>query len=99
MAITGLGIILGEAAAEATGVLTTVVTLGLYNAPEPKHSAAGPILAIAGTGAILGSIPLFTASGRNKSKANLILKDETVSFSPQLNLTEHLPSIGIKIRL
>ena len=109
LAIAGLAIIGHDASNDAAtagynfaAALANVFTLGSSTytpQQERKHSAAGPILAIAGTGAMLGSIPLFTASAKNKRKANLILKDETVSFNPQLNIKEHLLSIGLKINL
>ena len=52
-----------------------------------------------GTAMMVGSVPLFIASGKNKRKANLILKEETVFFNPQLNIQEQLVSFGIKITL
>ena len=61
--------------------LTTIFTLGLVAPEKQKHSASGPILAIAGTGAMLGSIPLFLGASKNKRKANLMLKNETVFFN------------------
>ena len=103
--IAGLLIIANDASRNAgqdfAAAITTIFTLGLITpTPEkPKHSAAGPILAIAGTGAMLGSIPLFSASAKNKRKANLMLKNETVFFNPQLNIKEHLISLGVKINL
>lgn len=99
LTIAGLSIMTHDAAKETANALATVFTLGLYTAPEVKHSVAGPILAIAGTGAMLGSIPLFTASAKNKRKAHLILKEESVFFNPQLNIKEHLLSVGLKINL
>jgi hypothetical protein len=73
---------------------------GVGTAPvEHKHSTAGPILAIAGTGAMLGSIPLFITSAKNKRKANLMLINENVFFNPRLNIKEHIVAIGIKINL
>ncbi len=109
LAITGLAIIGNDAGNDAStagynfaAALTNIFTLGSTTytpQQEQKHSAAGPILAIAGAGAMLGSIPLFTASAKNKRKANLILKEETVFFNPQLNIKEHLVAVGVKINL
>ncbi len=59
-----------------------------------------PIVPVSlGAAMMVGSVPLFIASGKNKRKANLILKEETVFFNPQLNIQEHLVSFGIKITL
>lgn len=99
LAIAGCAIIIKEAGEEANATLTTVFSLGLITPEEPKHYAAGPILAIAGTAAMLGSISIFIASGKNKGKANLIIKNEKVYFSPQLNLKENFIAIGLKIKL
>jgi|GEM_PF-586184 len=99
LAIAGLAIMTHDASYDASAAITTVFTLGLVTPEEHKHSAAGPILAIAGTGAMLGSIPLFSGAAKNKRKANLMLKDETVFFNPQLNIKEHLIAVGVKINL
>ena len=109
LAIAGLAIIAHDASNDAAtagynfaAALANVFTLGSSTytpQQEHKHSAAGPILAIAGTGAMLGSIPLFIASGKNRRNANLMLKDETVFFNPLLNIKKHLLSIGLKINL
>jgi hypothetical protein len=99
IAIAGLAIMIHDASYDASAVITTVFTLGLVIPEEHKHSAAGPILAIAGTGAMLGSIPLFTSAAKNKRKANLMVKDENVFFNPQLNIKEHMLAIGVKINL
>jgi hypothetical protein len=97
LALIGMAIISSEASENLTNDFATIFTLGLYTAPEPKHSAAGPILAITGSGAILGSIPLFLASSKNKNAARIILRDQHVFFNPQLNIKDHLPSMGIQI--
>lgn len=99
LAIIGMAIISGEAGEKLTNDFATIFSLGLYTAPEPKHSAAGPILAITGSGVILGSIPLFIASAKNKNAARIILRDQHVFFNPQLNIKDHLPSLGICINL
>jgi hypothetical protein len=99
IALAGLVIMAKDARQETAGLLITVFTLGTVIPEEPKKSAAGPVLAIAGSGAMLGSIALFNASGKNKRKYNLMLKDETVFINPQLNIKEHLLSLGVKINL
>ncbi|HUS01784.1 MAG TPA: hypothetical protein VMY77_08660 [Chitinophagaceae bacterium] len=104
LALTGVGIMVSDASYNASqdlgGALTTIFTLG-FTTPAPityRHSAAGPILAIAGTGAMLGSIPLFTASGKNKRNAKLVLKNESVFFTPRV-IQQHVLSLGVKINL
>lgn len=99
LAIAGFSIIVNDASYDAAAVITTVFTLGFVTPEEHKHSAAGPILAIAGTGAMLGSIPLFISAGKNKRNTNLMLKDENVFFNPRLNIKEHIIALGIKINL
>ena len=97
--ITGLSIIGNDVSKDLSDGLTTLFSFGYVTPAEHKHSAAGPILAIAGTGAMLGSIPLFISAAKNKNKARLVIKDEHVFFNPQLSLKEHLVSMGIKINL
>ena len=94
----GLMIISKDAAEDLSGALTTVFSLGTVVPEDKKDRAAGPILTIAGTGAMLGSIPLFVASGKNKRKATIMLKDEAIFINPLLP-KQHLTSIGLKISL
>ena len=103
IAIAGLAIISHDASWNTSQAFsasfTTFFTLG-YVTPTPvvyKHSAAGPILAIAGAGAILGSIALFNAAAKNKRKYKLMLNNETIFFNPQINLKEHLVVATLKI--
>lgn len=63
-----------------------------------KHTPF-PIAAVLGTAMMVSSAPLFIASGKNKRKANLMLKDETVFFNPQLNIKKHFVALGVKINL
>ena len=99
LGIAGLAIIANDVGHDASAVVTTVLTLGYVTPEEHKHSVAGPILALAGTGALIGSVPLFFAADKNKRDAQLVLKTEKVFFNPQLNLNEHLLSIGLKFNL
>ncbi len=105
IAIAGLAIISHDASwntsQDVAATITTIFTIGFVT-PKPvvyKHSTAGPILAIAGAGAMLGSIPLFISAGKNKTKANLILKNENVFFNPHINIKEQFVSLGISINL
>lgn len=63
---------------------------------EKKSTNLGVLLASGGA-VMLSSIPFFIASGKNKRKANLMLKDEAVFFNQELNKNEHLIAVGIKI--
>ena len=99
LAIAGMSIISHDASKDLSADLTTIFTLGFVAPEKQKHSAAGPILAIAGTGAMLGSIPLFISAGKNKTKASLTLKNENVFFNQRLNIKEHLIAVGVKINL
>ena len=84
-------------------IVTNEVVKDLSNIFTPNYSTSnstgGEIMVYAGTGAMFGSIPLFIGAGKNRRKANLMLKDETVLFNPQLNIKKHLISAGIKINL
>ncbi len=64
-----------------------------------SEATTGGVLVVAGSGGIVGSIPFFIASGKNKRKANLILKDEAVFFNQELTKKEHIVSLALKIYL
>jgi hypothetical protein len=74
----------------------------LVGATPTEHNYTGEtILLIAGTAAMLSSIPLFIAAGKNKRKAmNLVFKNET---APQVQRTSFVyrsvPSLSLKIDL
>ena len=99
LAIAGMSIISKDASNDLSADLTTIFTLGFVAPEKQKHSAAGPILAIAGSAAMLGSIPLFISAGKNKRKASLMLINENVFFSPRLNVKQNLIAAGIRIPL
>ena len=63
-----------------------------------KITNTGLLLASGGV-VMLSSIPFFIASGKNKRKAELMLKDQAVYFNPQLNIKGHLVAVGMKINL
>lgn len=102
--IAGESIIFNEGMQELSNgigaAIGGIITLGYsYTEPAPvKHSAGARVMAYGGLGAMLGSIPLFISAHKNKRKANLILKDESVSFNPRLNVG-HIAALGIKINL
>ena len=59
----------------------------------------GAFVLLAGGAVMASSIPLFIISGRNKRKANLILRNESSSFSQQLHSNVNFYSLGINIKL
>ena len=99
MALAGLVVMAKDVGHEVAGLFVTVFTLGTFVPEEPKKRAAGPVLTIAGTGAMLGSIPLFVASAKNKKQSTLILKNESLFFNPLLNTKNSYIALGVKISL
>jgi anaerobic selenocysteine-containing dehydrogenase len=95
-ALTTIGLIVGvsQATKDFSNGISNIFSNTNYST---SSSTGGIIMVIAGTGAMLGSIPLFIGAGNNKKKAHLLLKDETVFFDPQLNLKEHLVVATLKI--
>ena len=74
-------------------------TFDLNNAN--KNLETGGILILVGSAAMLGSIPLFIASGKNKKKGmSLSFKNETVpKFYKENIVLLPLPSVSVKINL
>ena len=75
----------------------------LGNSKESSFSDAGTGIVIAGVGALsmLGSIPLFIASGKNKRKAmSMSFKNEMVPQLQKSSFVNRLvPSLSLKIGL
>ena len=94
---TAAWILLGGGAGIAATVIIIIVFDPLSVFDLKKSNNRGLLLATGGA-AMVASIPFFIASGKNKRKANLMLKDENVFFNPQLNI-DHIISLGIKINL
>jgi hypothetical protein len=99
MALTGMIITAKDVGQEFAGLFVSVLTLGTFVPEEPKKRAAGPVLTIAGTGAMLGSIPLFVASAKNKKQSAVILKNESLFFNPLLSTKDSYIALGVKINL
>jgi hypothetical protein len=65
-----------------------------------EKKAENRVLLIAGGGAaMLSSIPFFIASGHNRAKANILLKNETLFFNPKINIKDRQLAVGVKINL
>jgi len=75
----------------------------IFTGETEEPSDAGPILFYTGAAAMLGSIPLFIASSRNKRKANSIsafFKIENRAWVQKTSFTKApYPALGIKINL
>ena len=90
------------AAPKATEDYLSIFPGVLVGATPIEHNYTGEtILLIAGTAAMLSSIPLFIAAGKNKRKAmNLVFKNE---IAPQVQRTSFVyrsvPSLSLKIDL
>ncbi len=98
----------GGAAFTITGIVIlansfedTFYGVDLTTGRVSKGSTVGSVFTLAGVAAMLGSIPLFIASHRNKKKGmSLSLKIET---APQLQkcsfVNQSIPSLSLKISL
>jgi hypothetical protein len=62
-----------------------VTTLIIISAGDTEFDAVGPLF-IGGTAAVLGSIPLFIAAGRNKRKANKMTGSIGLQQAPAIEL-------------
>jgi len=95
-------IFLGGGAAIATIALITGNSEadkdpGGFFTGDKKFETYGALMIIGGA-AIAGSIPFFIAAGKNKTKAELMLKNETF-LNPQQNLKNHYAALALKIHL
>jgi len=83
--------------------VTEAVILGPFSGEEAQTSSAGPILTLVGLTAMVGSIPLFIAAGRNKKKAAAASLSFKMENATQLNrlafVTSQYPAVSYKIRL
>ena len=66
---------------------------------EDNKLTSGALLVIAGGAAAVGSIPLFIASGSNKRKAELMLKNESNSSLRILHNGRTFIALSIKVPL
>lgn len=74
------------------------VVLGTITAAHPDEWTLSSLLgSFVGLGIVIYSVHFFNKAAKNKRKANLMLKDETVFFNPQLNIKELLVVATLKI--
>ena len=94
--VTTIGI--GVGLAEVTGAVVTAV----FSGQQESTSSAGGVLLLTGVAAMVGSIPLFIASGKKRKKA-----EASVSFRMEnaTNIYRYIvsktryPAVAIQIRL
>jgi hypothetical protein len=98
LSATSLILIVQKGAEDVLNIIPGIIT----GDPKPQHNyTAETILLTVGGAAVLSSIPLFIASGRNKGKSmSLSFKNET---APQLQknsfVYKTIPSITFNISL
>lgn len=77
-------------------------TLVIISAGDTEFDAVGPLF-IGGTAAVLGSIPLFIAAGRNKKKANKMTGSIGLQQAPTIELAavryRSYPALSLKIKI
>lgn len=77
-------------------------TLIIISTGDTDLDAVGPLF-IGGTAAVLGSIPLFIAAGRNKRKANKMTGSIGLQQAPALQLAgiryRSYPAFSLKLNL
>lgn len=66
---------------------------------DESTNNSGAIIAGAGAGLILGSIPLFIASSRNKKKANVSAGSQPTGFGVPANIGKNITGISMTIPL
>ncbi|MES1214639.1 MAG: hypothetical protein ABUT20_03900 [Bacteroidota bacterium] len=104
-ALSSIGaIVAAPKAAEDIGYVALLLPNIIVGNPQPEPQndyTAETILIIGGTAAMLSSIPLFIASGKNKRKAmSLSFKNETVPQLYKSSLVYNsIPSLTLKFKL
>jgi len=101
--LAGGGVVMVSAGA-IIGLNDATEAIGSIFSGETKEpSDAGPILFYSGAAAMLGSIPLFIASSRNKRKANSMSAFLKIETRPLLQKSSFIktsyPAVGVKINL
>ena len=65
----------------------------------PPGALAGGAMILGAAAMAVSSVPFFIASGRNKKKANLILRKESQTLLPRLLNKSNVFSVGVSLRL
>ena len=100
-------IMLGSGAVLVTGAILWEYSLALssvWAAPESDDINSGPdILSLVGTASMIGSIPFFIASGKNKKKAraaSVFIDFKKVPTIQQDRMrSQAIPVLGLKVSL
>ncbi len=82
-------------------IVAGVILLGQYYVGSDENTVAS-VMAYTGLAAMVGSIPLFIASGRNRRKAgaSVSIKMEKVTIiRPSLAFTSRYPVVAIRVCL
>ncbi len=74
-----------------------ITTLAIASTGNIDFSTLGLLVGVGGV-ATLSSIPLFIASKRNKNKAALFIKDQTLNLAPSIQIKKQL-AIGLKVNM
>lgn len=82
----------------ATGTASAIAGLIISDHSANLDPDPSKLITIGGV-AMLGSIPIFIVAGSNKRKANLLLKNETVTLGSKPNLKDSYIAFGFTIRL
>lgn len=100
LSTTSMAIGVGKAADDLANAFVGILTLNPDPAPQKDYTGE-TILLIAGTAAIVASIPLFIASGKNKKRGmSLSFKNErSLQLSKQNFVYRSVPSINLKFNL
>ncbi|MGL6269801.1 MAG: hypothetical protein ACRC2O_17840 [Chitinophagaceae bacterium] len=81
------------------GIVLYGATLLIGSAEYDSNSSGGISIAtfFLGSGAIIASIPVFIAGGKNKARAEILLRDSNIPLS--FNASKNIPvkSVGIGI--
>ncbi len=86
-------------AASAATIYYDILINPLDQNETSSSSAIGPIMLLTGVASMVASVPFFIASGKNKRKANLVIRNESESMSRQLHYKENFVSLALNINL
>ncbi|HSU50197.1 MAG TPA: hypothetical protein VLJ41_06395 [Segetibacter sp.] len=96
----GLVIVTIDAFRDIGVALTPIFTMGTFYSEKTPHRASGPNLIIAGTAAMLGSVPLFILSKKNTRKAAITFSNEYTGRSLDGKIVHHrTPSLKLSISI
>lgn len=97
-------LVAGGAVVALAGDIIGTEAVERYSADDPFNifppgTLAGGAMILGGLGAMVASVPLFIASGRNKKKAHIILKNESQSYLRPFTHKANVFSVGMTVAL